>query len=441
MMMTKSLKALSLFLCCTTPLAARPAAQINGGNDLGLDPAEEVVGGALLDVVEDVMGATKDVAEGVGSYIKGKVHRTFLAGNFIPFFEKFLLTPDDFRRIGITLHQVADWQDVLFLLTLAYATVPLVSLPYKSFNKASEKDFRMSSYHLVADHFQQFSKIALVVYLTDLAKVILLEIGFAASFIAQMPKIVATVFYTAWIVRKASQIKKWLLCRMWGTSPEMLGRLDVVDHLADAFLLVVAILFVTEMLSVELGLAGKSIFAFGSIGTLVFSLGAQGLVSNFLNGLLLAASDRVYEGDVVEFGNGIQGTVVDMGWMETVLRSDEILLSVPNSDLASQRLSNISRLRKCQVNQTLRFRYQDVKKLPQLCEDIKEEITRACPYLIKDGSRPFRAHWTGYEEGCLTVFVEAHFTIRPIGEGYWTNRQNMLQAIHRAVEKNDMEYA
>lgn len=160
-----------------------------------------------------------------------------------------------------------------------------------------------------------------------------------------------------------------------------------------------------------------------------------------MNGLLLSASDRVYEGDKVKFGKDISGTVVKMGWMETVVRgSDEVMLTVPNSDLASQRLSNLSRLRKCQVKQVLRFGYKDANKLTKLCDDIKEEIKTSCAELISDGTRPFRCHWVGYEEAHLQVVVEAHFAIRPIGDGYWMNRQKVLESINRAVEKNDVDF-
>ena len=38
------------------------------------------------------------------------------------------------------------------------------------------------------------------------------------------------------------------------------------------------------------------------------------------------------------------------------------------------------------VKQELRFKYKDADKLPQLVEDIKEEIKKACPDAITDGT-------------------------------------------------------
>ena len=79
--------------------------------------------------------------------------------------------------------------------------------------------------------------------------------------------------------------------------------------------------------------------------------------SNFFYGFLLAASDRIYEGDSIRLSkSGFKGQVYRLGWLETVLRgSDDIMVTVPNSELLGNQISNLSRIRICQVYQTLRF--------------------------------------------------------------------------------------
>ena len=222
---------------------------------------------------------------------------------------------------------------------------------------------------------------------------------------------------------------------------DQLGRRQIIDRLMDALLLALAGVAVVDILSVDLGIAGLSVFALGGASTIIVSLAAQDMAKQIMSGLLLSASDRIYEGDVVEFSNGIKGTVAKLGWVETVLRgSDEILLSVPNTDLSSQRVSNLSRLRKCQVTQTLRFRQSDIDKLPILIDDLKQEIRDSCPALIRDGTRPFRVVWTDYDKGGLIVKVDAHFNIRPIGDNYWKNREEVLLAIHRTAQRHDMTF-
>ena len=396
--------------------------------------------GGLRDVVDDVVD---DVFEGVqqmGSFLAEEVHRTFLAGNILPTLDKLLITPEKFQRIVTSLSQVSDWQDFLFLMTLAYGIVPLFRLPYNSLMK-DKKDFVDTGYHVVADHLQQVSRIALMCYLVDLVKVIIVEMGFDGEVIPHIPKVFARTAYTVWAGRRVALLKKWLLCKAWKKQPDQLGRMELIDHLLDALIVMIVALALIDNYNHELGFAMKSVFALGSVGTLVFSLASQGIAANLMNGLLLSASDRVYEGDSVIFGDGLEGVVVKMGWLETLVRqNDEVMMTVPNSDLASEKLSNLSRLTKCQVKQVLRFEYKDINKLPKLCDDIKSEIMAVCPELITDGSRPFRAHWVGYEEFSVNVVVEAHFQIRPLGDSYWNNRQKVLEAINRAVVKNDVQF-
>lgn len=109
--------------------------------------------------------------------------------------------------------------------------------------------------------------------------------------------------------------------------------------------------------------------------------------------------------------------------------------------VVDQSISNLSRIQISNVQQTLRFKYADADKLPQLMEDIKDEIRKACPELIDDGTRPFRCFWTDYGHTGLEVSVNANFRIKLLGDAYYENRQNMLIAIRKAVKKNKMEFA
>lgn len=154
------------------------------------------------------------------------------------------------------------------------------------------------------------------------------------------------------------------------------------------------------------------------------------------------AACRMYVGDNVQFGDGTSGKVMTLGWMETTLRGgDNVLTRVPNSMLASQKVSNLSRLRQSQVKQTLRFHYEDAENIPQVLEDIRNEIKRSCPRLIKNNARPFRVFLTNFNEDHLEVMVDTHHNIAPLGDAYWKNRQEVLMAIFRAIKKNNISLA
>lgn len=113
--------------------------------------------------------------------------------------------------------------------------------------------------------------------------------------------------------------------------------------------------------------------------------------------------------------------------------NDEVVIKIPNSQLADQRVSNLSRLSKSQVKQALWFAYEDIDRLPEIIKQIKLEIKENCPSLITDGSRPFRVHWRDYKDDHVEVVVDCHFQHPPSSDEYWDTRQSVLLAIARAA--------
>jgi hypothetical protein len=112
-------------------------------------------------------------------------------------------------------------------------------------------------------------------------------------------------------------------------------------------------------------------------------------------------------------------------------------VSIPNTDLLKERVSNLSRVRFSQVKQILRLRYEDVEKIPALIEQIKKEIQRACPYVVVDGSRPFRVHWTSMNHDHCEITIDTRHHIKPVGDAYYDNRQNLLTAIYAALKRHN----
>lgn len=215
----------------------------------------------------------------------------------------------------------------------------------------------------------------------------------------------------------------------------------LLDHLVDAIIGGFTLFTLIDIFDLE-GLGLTSICAFGSAGTLAFTLASQAIVSNAVNGFALTTSNRFYVGDNVRFGDGTSGTIQTLGWLETTLRGgDDLVITVPNTQLADQRVANLSRNKKCQVVQKLHFKYEDIDKLDGLLVSIKKKVKKSCPELIYDGSRPFRVLWTDYNDNYLKVLVDTHFNLKPLGDEYWHNRQEVLKAINRAVKTHNLEFA
>ena len=80
-------------------------------------------------------------------------------------------------------------------------------------------------------------------------------------------------------------------------------------------------------------------------------------------------------------------------------------------------------------------------KKSELKQIIKEEISKSCPKLVLDGSRPFFVHWREFKETKLEVVVDAHFRIRHGCAEYFDTKQKVLEAIARAAKKNGVKFA
>jgi small-conductance mechanosensitive channel len=386
----------------------------------------------------------------VGKAGKPKVTTTF-AGKLWPVLAKFHIGPMKAKEIAQNVLFHTEWQDMVFLLFIAYGIQPLAKFSYNHMpvqrkeNQPPEEEplsYEQGKRFGAATLASQLGKVGLGVYAVDVVCVILTTLGFHFPGDWQLHQVYAKVAYSRWALVQFLTFKKLVLCRIYKVPQDDMGRVDILNRFLNGLSIGVVSLLVFDWLSLQMGIALKGIFAFGSVGTLAFTLASQGLVSQLISGFFLSASDKAYAGDEVKFGDGTSGRIIKMGWMETVLRGgDNIITSIPNSQLASQKISNLSRVRLAQVKQTLRFHYNDADEIPGLLQTIRREVQASCPQLITNGSRPFRVYFTNFNEDHLEVMVDTHHSVKPIGDEYWNARQLVLLAIARAVKLHGVQFA
>lgn len=326
--------------------------------------------------------------------------------------------------------------------------------------------FRRTRLFYIVDHISQASKIALGVIAVDVLALLSRKMGYNPwGIMEKISQIFSKIVYTGWFTYRIKLFKRHLLDkRFYGD----LGKMHVFDQLGDGILYATFVVSMLNYLHVQTGLALTSLFSVGATGTLVFGLASKDIASQLLSGLTLHLSEKLFEGDDVRFHDGTSGRIVSMGWFETMVRnSDEIVVGVPNTEvrrckvchyllssyglwlnhfpflscfqLSGQRVYNLSRTPKSQVLQTLRVSYDDADKISTFLEAIKTEVKKL-PKIITDGSRPFRAHWRNYEDDYLEVVVDFHFDIKPTGNEYHDNRQQVLEAIFQAATKTGIKF-
>ena len=385
-------------------------------------------------------------------------HYSAFAGKIFPILSKLYISPEKARQIATAINKVQEPGDWIFIFLLGWVTMPIIQYPYEKLAIGTSpitKDgkvktpFKETFIFHIADHVSQAGKIAALVYGIDCIAIALETIKFKG--VTQYSPLVAKAIYTVWMFLRCNALKKYFVFKAFGVSTskdrEDLGkrgsyaRAKIVNNFFDILCLVACFFVMVDVLKVKSGVTLRSLFAVGGAGTVVISLALKDIAAEVVSGLALQASDKVYEGEKVMFGNGLKGTVDQIGLFETLIRdSSEMVTAVPNKELSNQSLTNISRNKFSQVKQVVHFEYGDLENLPALLLEIKKEISRSCPAVVIDGSKPFRAYFHEYADDHLKVVVDVRMNVTPDSDTYYRNREQVLLAIGRAVKQMKMKF-
>jgi small conductance mechanosensitive channel len=124
-------------------------------------------------------------------------------------------------------------------------------------------------------------------------------------------------------------------------APEAITRYRVLRRSITAAIVVVGILSALLVIPQVRAVAG-AILASGAVIGLVVGFAAQKTLGNFIAGLLIAFSQPLRIGDLVEV-DGTTGVVEEIGLTYTFIRTrDDIRLVIPNEKLASDTIKNAS---------------------------------------------------------------------------------------------------
>lgn len=245
-----------------------------------------------------------------------------LAGRLASTLSKLAIGPTKAKAVAAAVTDAIHIGDLALIGILGWGILPLVEFIYKKRHpEISDKVVSNEPYYKAADWMSQIAKIGGIVYTADILGVALKMVGFQIPL--DMSSVVAKISYFAWAAYQVAHVKQKLLMRAVRVrNPDQLGKNRIYDRVGNVLLMAATIMWMLDVLSVETGRAVGSIFALGSVGTLVLSLASRDVAAQLVSGLALTASRRFYEGEEIELGDGTRGSVAKMGWLYTDMRGE-----------------------------------------------------------------------------------------------------------------------
>lgn len=315
---------------------------------------------------------------------------------------------------------------------------PIVEHLFNSTHLKHEKGrYRQTLLYAIAESIDMGAKAFGITLLIDFMQTLIPKLKSTLPFSSDLFQAAPYVGFVIWSSKALSCIKHLMLSKLvHGTR---MGKVALIDRLMDLSIGVLTGYNVLHALGCNLGMGLNSLFAASGVSAIVFSLASKGMVEQIVGGLLLNGWDAIEVGEYVRFQDGTEGNIVYIGLMETeLLGPDHVPIRVPNSQIVGKRVSMYSKVTKSQVKQTLRFKYQDLHKIPTLLQNIQQEIKS-----VSDDDKLLSAdvRLTSYEADHISVSVSCSFDIKPGTSEYAQVREKVLLAIADAVKKNDVEFA
>ena len=128
-----------------------------------------------------------------------------------------------------------------------------------------------------------------------------------------------------------------ILISVYGKKRLGIGTSYLIQRLTKIGILFVSLIFVLNSLGIEI----SPLLASLGIAGIAVAFALQDTLANFFSGLYLTADQPIRPGDYIKVDENISGTVLEIGWRSTRLRTyDNNILIIPNKRLGESIITN-----------------------------------------------------------------------------------------------------
>ena len=191
------------------------------------------------------------------------------------------------------------------------------------------------------------------------------------------------------------------------------------------------------MIADALGAHVETFLAGLGIGGLALALAAQDTIANMFGSFVVVLDQPFTVGDAVRIA-GNEGTVEDIGLRSTRLRTAErTLIIVPNKTVASEAITNLSRMPQRRVEQTIGLTYDTT---PEKMEAILGDLRALIPSDPDVHKGPVTVNFSQFSESSLDIKI-VYYTASPDWQKHMDVRERVNLKIMRAVAARGLAFA
>ena len=199
----------------------------------------------------------------------------------------------------------------------------------------------------------------------------------------------------------------------------------------------VVIVFAVAAFLTELNFDISGIIAGLGISGVVLALAAQDTASNFFSGVVILFDRPFAIGDWISVG-GMEGVVEEMNFRSCRIRTfDNALISVPNSKLSNDSVTNWAKMNVRKTRITIGLVYSTKKEtLQKVCAEIKENLKQYD--VIKKEN--IMVWFDNFNASSLDIVIQYH-TYLTAGADYLALKEEIQYMIMDVIERNGTDFA
>ena len=188
---------------------------------------------------------------------------------------------------------------------------------------------------------------------------------------------------------------------------------------------------------ITFGVPATALAALGGGAGVGLAFGTQNISQNFFSGFMLFFNRPFREGDWIST-NGMEGTVENIGWYHTRLRTFERRpMYIPNAVFATNSIVNPGQMYNRRILANIGLRYEDISIIDTITKEIRG-LLQNHPKI--DQQQIILVHFNAWENSSLNLQVYC-FTKTTMWQEYLDIHQDVFLQIAEIVKNNNADFA